>query len=45
MNEKLDINVGSREKRAIILEFNIYIYTGCPRKSVGAEDCRFFCEV
>jgi hypothetical protein len=26
MNEKLDINVGSREKRAIILEFNIYIY-------------------
>jgi hypothetical protein len=23
MNEKLDINVGSREKRAIILEFNI----------------------
>jgi hypothetical protein len=33
MNEKLDINVGSREKRAIILEFNIYIYIqGVPEK-------------
>jgi hypothetical protein len=33
MNEKLDINVGSREKRAIILEFNIYI-------QVSQKKCR-----
>jgi hypothetical protein len=32
MNEKLDINVGSREKRAIILEFNIYIYRVSQKK-------------
>jgi hypothetical protein len=32
MNEKLDINVGSREKRAIILEFNIYIYRVAQKK-------------
>jgi hypothetical protein len=35
MNEKLDINVGSREKRAIILEFNIYIYI-----QVSQKKCR-----